>query len=196
MDPDLRRGFQRTGRTPALIYGSEEGCQSRHAPTGGLCRTFGGDSVSDYVTIGYVWHGQSGGKSGLMGVMFSGLSSLVIEDMTDQDGVIVVRARTAGGLVPCPRCGAGTARFTGIASGRSRTCPRTAARSWCGSGCGVCGARTRLPGPDVPGAGPGRAGLLPAADHAPGGPGRRGGPPVSGSGRGRAADGAGSPGFP
>ncbi len=36
--------------------------------------------------------------------MFSGLSSLVIEDVTDRDGVIVVRARTAGGFVPCPRC--------------------------------------------------------------------------------------------
>ena len=42
---------------------------------------------------------------GLAGIVFSGLSSLVIEDVTDQDGVIMVRARTAGGLVPCPRCG-------------------------------------------------------------------------------------------
>jgi len=38
-------------------------------------------------------------------IVFSGLSSLVIEDVTDQDEVIVVRARTAGGPVPCPRCG-------------------------------------------------------------------------------------------
>ena len=38
--------------------------------------------------------------------MFSGLSSLVIDDVTDLDGVIVVRARTAGGPVPCPGCGA------------------------------------------------------------------------------------------
>ena len=38
--------------------------------------------------------------------MFSGLSSLVIEDVTDREEVIVVRARTAGGPVPCPRCGA------------------------------------------------------------------------------------------
>jgi transposase len=37
--------------------------------------------------------------------MFSGLSSLVIEDVTGQDGVILVVARTAGGLVPCPQCG-------------------------------------------------------------------------------------------
>jgi transposase len=41
-------------------------------------------------------------------VVFSGLSSLVIEDVADQDGVIVVRARTAGGPVPCLRCGAET----------------------------------------------------------------------------------------
>ena len=36
--------------------------------------------------------------------MFSGLSSLVIDNVTDLDGVIVVRARTAGGPVACPRC--------------------------------------------------------------------------------------------
>ena len=45
--------------------------------------------------------------------MFCGLSSLVIDDVTDQDGVIVVRARTAGGPVPCPRCGAGTGHVHG-----------------------------------------------------------------------------------
>jgi len=45
--------------------------------------------------------------------VFSGLSSLVIEDVTDQDGVIVVRARTAGQMVPCPRCGAGTGQVHG-----------------------------------------------------------------------------------
>jgi transposase len=37
-------------------------------------------------------------------IVFSGLSSLVIEDVADQDGVIVVRARTPGGPVPCPGC--------------------------------------------------------------------------------------------
>jgi transposase len=45
--------------------------------------------------------------------LFSGLSSLVIEDVADRDGVIVVRARTAGGPVPCPRCG----RLTGQVHG-------------------------------------------------------------------------------
>jgi transposase len=45
--------------------------------------------------------------------VFSGLSSLVVEDVTDRGGAIVVRARTAGGLVPCLRCGAGTGRVHG-----------------------------------------------------------------------------------
>ena len=52
--------------------------------------------------------------------MFSGLSSLVIEEVTDQDGVIVVRARTATGPVPCPRCGARTGHVHGY-------CERTVA---------------------------------------------------------------------
>jgi transposase len=38
-------------------------------------------------------------------VVFSGLSSLVIEDVLDREDMIVVRALTAGGAVPCPRCG-------------------------------------------------------------------------------------------
>ena len=45
--------------------------------------------------------------------MFSGLSSLVIEDVADRDGVIVVRARTAGGPAPCPRCGGLTGQVHG-----------------------------------------------------------------------------------
>ena len=45
--------------------------------------------------------------------MFSGLSSLVIEDVSDRDGVIVVRARTAAGPVPCPRCAALTGHVHG-----------------------------------------------------------------------------------
>ena len=49
----------------------------------------------------------------LKGIVFSGLSSLVIEDVTDQDGVIVVRARTAGGPVACPRCGGPTGHLHG-----------------------------------------------------------------------------------
>lgn len=45
--------------------------------------------------------------------MFSGLSSLVIEDVTDQDELIAVRARTAGGSVACPRCGGLTSQVHG-----------------------------------------------------------------------------------
>jgi len=56
----------------------------------------------------------------LAGIVFSGLSSLVIEDVTDQDGVIMVRARTPGGLVACPRCGARAGQVHGY-------CRRTAA---------------------------------------------------------------------
>jgi transposase len=40
--------------------------------------------------------------------VFSGLSSLVIEDVQDAGELIVVRARTAAGPVPCPRCGGPT----------------------------------------------------------------------------------------
>ena len=46
--------------------------------------------------------------------MFSGLSSLVIEDVTDRDEVIVVRARhRADGPVACPRCGSLTGQVHG-----------------------------------------------------------------------------------
>ncbi len=51
--------------------------------------------------------------SELAGIVFSGLSSLVIDDVTGLDGVIVVRARTAGGPVPCPRCGGRTGQVHG-----------------------------------------------------------------------------------
>jgi transposase len=45
--------------------------------------------------------------------VFSGLSSLVIDDVTDLDGVIVVRARTAGGPTLCPRCRGRTGQVHG-----------------------------------------------------------------------------------
>ena len=45
--------------------------------------------------------------------MFSGLSSLVIEDVTDLGGVITVRARAPGGPVPCPGCGGLTGHVHG-----------------------------------------------------------------------------------
>jgi len=46
-------------------------------------------------------------------VVFSGLPSLVIEDVSDQEDMIVVRARTAGGAVPCPQCGGLTGHVHG-----------------------------------------------------------------------------------
>jgi transposase len=52
--------------------------------------------------------------------VFSGLSSLVIEDVTDRDEWIAVRARTAGGPVACPRCGGLTGQVHGY-------CQRTVA---------------------------------------------------------------------
>jgi transposase len=52
--------------------------------------------------------------------MFSGLSGLVISGVTGRDGVIVVRAQTAGWPVPCPRCGGLTGQVHGY-------CERTAA---------------------------------------------------------------------
>jgi len=45
--------------------------------------------------------------------VFSGLSSLVIEDVLDQEDMIVVRARTAGEAVPCPQCGGLTGHVHG-----------------------------------------------------------------------------------
>jgi transposase len=44
----------------------------------------------------------------LVSAVFSGLSPLVIEEVTD--GGIRVRARTPGGAVPCPVCGIETSR--------------------------------------------------------------------------------------
>jgi len=52
--------------------------------------------------------------------VFSGLSSLVLEDVTDRDGVIVVWPRKAGGPVACPRCGRLTRQVHGY-------CQRTVA---------------------------------------------------------------------
>jgi transposase len=49
----------------------------------------------------------------LMGVVFSGLSALVIEGVEDAGEVIVVRARTRDGAVACPGCGSETARVHG-----------------------------------------------------------------------------------
>lgn len=49
----------------------------------------------------------------LVGIMFSGLSALVIDDVEDVGGAVVVRARTRGGAVACPGCGTRTGRVHG-----------------------------------------------------------------------------------
>jgi transposase len=49
----------------------------------------------------------------LVGIVFSGLSALVVEDVEDAGEVIVVRARTRGGAIVCPGCGAKTSRVHG-----------------------------------------------------------------------------------
>ena len=49
----------------------------------------------------------------LAGTLFSGLSALVIEDVTDGGDEIVVRARTRGEPVACPDRGEKTSRVHG-----------------------------------------------------------------------------------
>jgi transposase len=49
----------------------------------------------------------------LAGIVFSGLSALVIEGVEDAGEMIVVRARTRGGPAACPGCGTETARVHG-----------------------------------------------------------------------------------
>jgi hypothetical protein len=49
----------------------------------------------------------------LVRIVFSGLSALVIDGVEDAGEVIVVRARTRGGAVACPGCGAETSRVHG-----------------------------------------------------------------------------------
>ena len=88
--------------------------------------------------------------------MFSGLSSLVIEGVTDQDGVIVVRARTAGRPVACPRCGARTGQVHGFcrrtvadvpADGRPVVVRLGVRRMRCpAAGCPVQTFREQIPG--------------------------------------------------
>ncbi|MFG1678534.1 hypothetical protein ACGFNP_00065 [Nonomuraea sp. NPDC049269] len=52
----------------------------------------------------------------LMGVVFAGLSALVIEDVRDEYGLIRVMARTRNKPVPCPVCGVPTGRVHGYCS--------------------------------------------------------------------------------
>ncbi|MFI6313227.1 ISL3 family transposase [Nocardia fusca] len=49
-----------------------------------------------------------------VGVVFSGLSPLVVEDVGVAGSRLVVRARTPGGVAECPACGAGSDRVHGV----------------------------------------------------------------------------------
>ncbi|WP_455753410.1 ISL3 family transposase [Streptomyces avermitilis] len=49
----------------------------------------------------------------LVGTVFSGLSALVVEDVTDGGDAVVVTARTRDVAVPCPVCGTPTAKVHG-----------------------------------------------------------------------------------
>jgi hypothetical protein len=69
----------------------------------------------------------------LVGIVFSGLSAMVIEDAGE---VIRVRARTSGGAFPCPGGGTGTANCTAIRRGQWRTFPPMVGRCWWWRGCG------------------------------------------------------------
>jgi hypothetical protein len=89
---------------------------------------------------------------GLAGIVFSGLSALVIEDVEDAGGVIVVRAKTRGGAAACPGCGARTSRVHGY---HERAVPRASALAAVEGGAlaarqiGRALSRERVQGPGV-----------------------------------------------
>jgi hypothetical protein len=62
----------------------------------------------------------------LVGIVFSGLSVLVIEAAEDAGEVICVQAMTGGGRWPARAAGRRPAACTAITSGQRRPCPRTA----------------------------------------------------------------------
>lgn len=59
------------------------------------------------------WHGVHDVNE-LVNVVFSGLSALIIEDVTDEGEEIRVAARTRTDPVPCPVCGTPTGRVHGF----------------------------------------------------------------------------------
>ena len=60
------------------------------------------------------------------------MSHLVIDGVTEQDGVMVIWAQTPSWLVPFPGTVPWLARCMVFTARRSRTCLRTAARCSCG----------------------------------------------------------------
>jgi transposase len=49
----------------------------------------------------------------LVGTVFSGLSTLVVEDVAESGGMVLLSARTRDVAVPCPVCGTATAKVHG-----------------------------------------------------------------------------------
>jgi transposase len=94
--------------------------------------------------------------TGLVGIVFSGLSGLVIEDIRDAGEAIIVRARTRAVAVACPGCGAETGRVHGYhertaadvsADGRRVVLKVRARRMRCPvAGCEVQTFREQVPG--------------------------------------------------
>jgi transposase len=88
--------------------------------------------------------------------VFSGLSALVIDEVSDLDDLILVRARTPAGLAPCPGCGGLTGQVHGYcertvadvpADGRPVTVRVRVRRLRCpAGGCPVQTFREQVPG--------------------------------------------------
>jgi hypothetical protein len=125
----------------------------------------------------------------LVGIVFAGLSALVIEDVEDEGSSVVVRARTRGAAVPCPGCGAESSRVHGYYERTAARPGRRPARRAEAAGPPDALPRAGLRGADVPRAGRRRAGALPAAHHAAGRASRGRRPGISGPCRGPAAGG-------
>src|SRR4051794_41886632 len=95
----------------------------------------------------------------LLGMVFSGLAGLVIDEVRDAGEVIRGRARTPGGAVACPGCGAKTARVHGycvrivadvpVDGRRLSLTVRVRRMRWGVVECGGGAVRGQLPGPPV-----------------------------------------------
>src|SRR5215469_3299460 len=103
----------------------------------------------------------------LIGTVFSGLTTLTINEIDDAGEVIVVHARTRGGAVQCPSCGNVDPAGPRVPSTGARRCARrrTACAGPC-SGATDALSRARLFPADVSRTGPGRAGTLSTPDGA------------------------------
>lgn len=84
----------------------------------------------------------------VMGVVFSGLSALVIEGVEDERDLIRVVVRTRDEPVPCPVCGVLTGRVHGFCS---RTVTDVPIDGAAGGGVGT-GTAAGLPGSGMPSA--------------------------------------------